>query len=359
MDESPDCSLVIPIHEPRFPLLPDLLRSIDNQSTDAELEVIIVNDGGDPDKLDKYVDLFEYDSNIRIEKLGQNAGASTARNKGLELATGDLILFVDSDCKLKDGFVQSHYELNQESDAPGVVGSSEFVNQRIIPAEIIEEAGYWSLPFRLPYTRIPASWGPTLNLSIKADRVQQNRFDSEFPARGGGEDVDFCWQITSREEEQSFLKSEDPVVEHPSWGIKAGLSRFFRWGRAEAMLMEKYPEHRNFTGLPIPLLFSSIFVFGAAASIAGVGLTVILSFLFVVLLLEVIDFAGKINEDLSAPALRDPRYTDFEIPKRLYPVLYGFEVVWQLGMFYQLISSGQFADCIYRLNYFPEVDNQS
>ena len=356
MDGSPDCSLVVPIHEPRFLLLPELLASIENQSTDASVEVLIVNDGGDPDELATYVDLAAYETHIRIEHLQQNEGASGARNRGLELASGEFIVFVDSDCELKDGFVQSHYELNIESDAPGVVGGSEFVNQETLTAEIIEEAGYWSVPFRLPYTRIPASWGPTLNLSIKADRIGEKRFDPAFPARGGGEDVDFCWQITNPADEQPFRRSKEPVVEHPSWGIKAGLTRFFRWGRAEAMLMEKYPDHRTFAGLPIPLLFSGFLVGGVAGLLAGVNLILIMSFLVVILGLEVVDFAGKIYEDLTAPAIRDPRYTDFDIPARLFPILYGFEIVWQFGVFYQLLTTGRLSNCLYRLNYFPEVD---
>lgn len=356
MDGPPDCSLVIPIHEPRFPLLPNLLSSIERQSTDAEIEVIIVNDGGDPDELDDYVDLDEYDFRILVEKLERNEGAGTARNKGLELATGEIVLFVDSDCELTAGFIQSHYERNCQSDAPGVVGSSEFVNQDSLTAEIIEEAGYWSLPFRLPRTRIPASWGPTLNLSIKADRVNQTRFDPEFPARGGGEDIDFCWQITSREGEQPFQKAEGPTVKHPSWGIRDGLTRFFRWGRAEAMLMEKYPDRRRFTGLPIPLVFGGVFTIGLGSSIAGVALPILLIGLCIIFTLQLAEFAGKVNEDLTAPAIRDSRYSGLNIPNRVYPILYGFEVVWQFGVFYHQLTSGRISDCIYRLNYFPEVD---
>lgn len=357
MDGSPDCSLVIPIHQPRFPLLPSLLSSIEDQSTDAEIEVVVVNDGGDPEKLDDQLDLDDYDTNIQVEQLKLNEGASTARNRGLELASGEIVLFVDSDCELTDGFIQTHYELNNQSDAPGVVGGSEFVNQDTTTTEVIEEVGYWSLPFRLPHTRIPASWGPTLNLSIKTERIEQTRFDPAFPARGGGEDVDFCWQITDRDEERPFLKSEGPTVEHPSWGIRAGLTRFFRWGRAEAMLMEKYPDRRRFTGLPIPLLVGSFFMIGLGSLLTEIGLPIILGFLFIIFFLQLTEFAGEMNEDLTAPAIRDPRYSDFEIPRRLYPVLYGFEIVWQFGIFYHQLTSGRTLDCIYRLNYFPEVES--
>lgn len=356
MHRSPDCSLVIPVHEPRFKLLPDLLTSIDDQSTEADVEVIVVNDGGDPDKLSHHVNLNEYETDIRIERLGVNEGAGSARNRGMELASGDVVLFVDSDCELTDGFIQSHYELNNQTDAPGVVGQSRFTDQTTTTAEVIEEVGYWSLPFRLPHTRIPASWGPTLNLSIKTDRINNTRFDSKFPARGGGEDVDFCWQITGQDDEQSFLKSEAPIVEHPSWGIKAGLTRFFRWGRAEAMLMEKYPEHRQFTGVPIPLLLGAFFVLGVGSLLTGIGMTIVLASFVIVSCLQVAEFAGKMNEDLIAPAIRDPRYNDFEIPNTLYPALYGFEVVWQLGILYHQLTTGRLRNCIYRVNYFPETN---
>lgn len=357
MDASPDCSLVIPIHEPRFPLLPGLLSSIDEQSTDADVEVIVVNDGGDSTKLDSLVDVADYDTEINIERLGTNEGAGSARNKGLELASGEIVLFVDSDCKITENFIQSHYELNTQSDAPGVVGGSQFVNQDTTTAEVLEEVGYWSLPFRLPETRIPASWGPTLNLSIKADRLEQTRFDATFPSRGGGEDVDFCWQITNKEGEQPFLKSDAPTVKHPSWGIKSGLTRFFRWGRAEAMLMEKYPERRQFTGVPIPLLLGGSIILGLGMLLAGGSLPIVLTVLFAICCLQVAEFAGKMNQDLTAPALRDPRFSNYEIPTQLYPILYGFEITWQFGVLYHQITTGQIRNCVYRINYFPEVES--
>ena len=71
------------------------VRSIMAQ-THADLEIICVNDGSSDDS-GKILDaLAGEDARIRVIHQ-QNAGVSAARNRGLDIATGELITFVDGD----------------------------------------------------------------------------------------------------------------------------------------------------------------------------------------------------------------------------------------------------------------------
>ncbi len=70
------------------------LRSCIQQSY-PPFEIIVVNDGS-TDNTEKSV-LTEFASKVRYISFANNAGASAARNAGLNAATGDYIAFLDAD----------------------------------------------------------------------------------------------------------------------------------------------------------------------------------------------------------------------------------------------------------------------
>lgn len=92
--ESVKISVIIPVHNTEK-YLSRCLESITSQ-TYKNLEIICINDGS----TDHSLDILEFYSHRdrRIKVLSQEAsGPSSARNKGLQMATGKYISFVDSD----------------------------------------------------------------------------------------------------------------------------------------------------------------------------------------------------------------------------------------------------------------------
>lgn len=73
----------------------DCLDSLVNQ-TYKDLEIIVIDDGSTDSGYEIIKEFAEKDKRI-IAKKQSNQGASGARNRGLELATGELIGFVDGD----------------------------------------------------------------------------------------------------------------------------------------------------------------------------------------------------------------------------------------------------------------------
>ena len=88
-------SVIIPVYKVEK-YINQCLQSFRLNNFDSErYEIIIVNDGT-PDKSMDIVD--EYINILPIKIVNQdNMGLSKARNKGLSIATGDYIWFVDSD----------------------------------------------------------------------------------------------------------------------------------------------------------------------------------------------------------------------------------------------------------------------
>ena len=87
-------SVIVPIYNVEL-FLERCIKSIINQ-TYKNLEIILVDDGS-PDKCPDICDYYSMnDDRIRVIHK-TNGGLSDARNAGIDIATGDYIMFVDSD----------------------------------------------------------------------------------------------------------------------------------------------------------------------------------------------------------------------------------------------------------------------
>ncbi len=88
-------SIVIPVYNSEMKIL-KCLKSIIGNDSDCEYEVVIVNDGSTDNSLKVLENFSKKYENIKIFSQ-ENAGVSSARNLGIEMAKGDWMMFVDSD----------------------------------------------------------------------------------------------------------------------------------------------------------------------------------------------------------------------------------------------------------------------
>lgn len=107
-------SVIIPIYKVEA-YLEKCVISVRHQSY-QNLEIILVDDGS-PDGCGELCDRFaEEDPRIRVLHK-ENGGLSDARNKGLDIATGEYILFVDSDDFIHPQMVEILYRNLQAAEA--------------------------------------------------------------------------------------------------------------------------------------------------------------------------------------------------------------------------------------------------
>ena len=89
-------SVIIPIYNVEN-YLEETIDSVINQTIgfNDNIQLILINDGS-PDSSEEICERYkkEYPNNIIYLKQ-ENSGVSVARNKGLELATGEIINFLD------------------------------------------------------------------------------------------------------------------------------------------------------------------------------------------------------------------------------------------------------------------------
>lgn len=115
-DNLPFLSVVVPVYNVSK-YLEECLDSVLQQSFN-DFEVLLVNDGSTDDSLDLLEEVASRDSRVRV--LSQfNCGAGSARNRGIELARGKRIIFIDPD----DIFATDHVfsELIDAMDRSGAL----------------------------------------------------------------------------------------------------------------------------------------------------------------------------------------------------------------------------------------------
>ena len=125
-------SVIIPVYGVEK-YIHQCLDSIINQSY-KNLEIIVINDGT-RDRSDEIAKEYaQKDSRIRIYDY-ENGGLSVARNRGLDLAKGDYISFVDSDDWLHPDFymkLAGALETNDADIAKCSIIETDTVTERVI-----------------------------------------------------------------------------------------------------------------------------------------------------------------------------------------------------------------------------------
>ncbi len=195
-------------------LLKEALDSIASNRY-RNLEVIVVNDGGDKPEID--CDKFDFD--VRIVDLDSNKGRAAAANVGLKFATGEYIAFLDDDDlwepehlvtitsvakNQRDAVVYSDaavvfYEVTQDGWEPTsrkLVYSRDFdkdlikvdnfipFNTLLIPREALDKVGLFdeSLPFF-------EDWDFIIRLSFKFRFIHIPRVTCEYRHFKGSDQV--------------------------------------------------------------------------------------------------------------------------------------------------------------------------
>jgi glycosyltransferase involved in cell wall biosynthesis len=122
-------SIIIPIYN-KEKYLRTCLNSVINQSL-KEIEIICINDGSTDDSL-KVLNEFAANDN-RIVVIDQpNQKASIARNRGLEIARGEFIGFVDADDWIENNYYEALFTQCKKENADMAIAltTTEFFSQK-------------------------------------------------------------------------------------------------------------------------------------------------------------------------------------------------------------------------------------
>ena len=116
--QKPTISVIIPVFN-TTKFLKKCVDSVINQ-TYKNLEIILVDDGS-TDGSEKICDDYSKIDNRVIVVHKQNGGLSSARNTGLEKASGEFVAFADSDDYLQENMIEKLVDTEEQTQADIVI----------------------------------------------------------------------------------------------------------------------------------------------------------------------------------------------------------------------------------------------
>lgn len=110
-------SVIIPQHHDEDSL-ERLIKSLNQQETDFSFDIIVISNPPSP-RAEALLRDFKNVTHVQTADVGVNI----ARNLGLENASGELVLFLDSDCELRsEDFLKRHNQLHSAYPAVSCIG---------------------------------------------------------------------------------------------------------------------------------------------------------------------------------------------------------------------------------------------
>lgn len=119
-------SIIVPVYNVEA-FLEECLNSLLNQTL-KEIEIIVVNDGSTDNSLAIIKEFEKKDSRVKV--INQiNSGVSNARNRGLDIAQGKYISFIDPDDFITLNMIETMYNKAVETSADIAISGYKKVNR--------------------------------------------------------------------------------------------------------------------------------------------------------------------------------------------------------------------------------------
>lgn len=157
-------SVIIPIYNTPEPLLEHCISSIQEnlQQMGDEVEVLLINDGSTVSHIEPMLKAVEAADNRFKYVYKANSGVSDTRNRGIEMAKGEYITFVDSDDYLEPDALQYMVEAMEQSSAnvsffgycTDDKGPNENVYKRSLQGEQLNWVRYQMLSSQYDFVRL-------------------------------------------------------------------------------------------------------------------------------------------------------------------------------------------------------------
>lgn len=207
----PLISVIIPIYNTAN-YLESSIKSVLFQ-TYKNIEVILINDGSTDNSAAICKKIAMLDNRCKFYDIN-NIGVSAARNIGLEKASGDYIMFIDSDDTIRCNLIEILYRTIKKYKCDCAIGGCKYVNPRdsiqttpllddgiicLNRLDCLERLCYLNSPYKC--IEVTAVWGKLYSSKI----LQNVKFKENMPI---GEDFVFNFDVLSNVSKAVYVNFE-------------------------------------------------------------------------------------------------------------------------------------------------------
>ena len=282
-------SIIVPVYN-RPKEIDELLESLTKQDFSDDFEVLIIEDGS-TEKSEVIVEKYKPSLDLKYY-LKENTGAGASRNFGMQEATGNYFIILDSDVLVPKQYL-SEVAKRLNENYTDAFGGPDAAHESFTS---LQKAINYSMTAVLTTGGIrgkkngvgkfqPRSFN--LGLSQKAFEITKG-----FSKLKVGEDIDLTFRLWENDFETQLI--EDAFVYHKRRStIKQFFKQTFAFGTARPQLNKRYPETAKLT-----YWFPSLFIVGFDISVIALFFgfhRFILLYVFYFALISVDSFIRNLN----------------------------------------------------------------
>lgn len=183
-------SVIIPVYN-QADTLSRCISSVHTQ-TYTNLQILLLDDGSTDHSIDLCKKEAEKDSRIEIYSHA-NHGVSYTRNKGIHLAKGDYIIFIDADDEIPPNYIENYVHALEYSGADIAIGSIRMIDDKGNSKLLSPPSGIYDMHdfFVIVCKEASGIYGYTPNKIYKSPFLKKNNilFNTAIAAQ---EDLDFA-----------------------------------------------------------------------------------------------------------------------------------------------------------------------
>lgn len=247
-------SVVIPTYNRSKKLVQCLKALFEQNYAKTKFEIIVVDDGSQDDT-QKVLARFQKKSLLPLRAFFQtNQGQGVARNKGIEHAHGEIILFIGDDIIATKNLLREHdrvHHFHPEENAAVLGFITWHPALEITPLMRFMERGgvifgrfgghQFAYDLLRGKRRADFRFFYTSNISLKRSLLLQHKFDPWF-AGYGWEDIELGYRLTQRAGLKLYYEPNAAAYHNHAITREDFENRMRRVGEASHIIHAKYPE---------------------------------------------------------------------------------------------------------------------
>lgn len=239
-------SVIMPCYNRDFDLQ-RVLRAYDQQDTSLPFELIAVDDGSSDNTFALLSSYQPQKYSLRALRQTVNQGPAAARNRGIEIASAPLILFVGDDILPSPGFLSAHLAAHQRCGREtAILGYTAWPADITLNSLMSHIDGIGAQQFSYHYLRDGQEYDfrhfYTSNISLKTDFLKslEHWFDTDF-TYAAFEDAELSYRLAQKG--LKIIYQAAPVAYHYHYHTAWTFSRRqFLAGLMACVLVKKHPE---------------------------------------------------------------------------------------------------------------------
>lgn len=234
---APAVSVIVPVYNDPSGIRTTLESLVDQSAPRTEYEVIVVDNGssdGTRDVVKRFADRFD---NVRLAVESELQGSYAARNRGIRVARGSVLAFVDADMSVDPDWLSRAIGVLEATDAEYLACDVRIYQ----PGRDEGLVGKYNRRTDLQVGRFVRRmrFAPTCSLFVRRSLLDDvGHFDPRFRSSG---DLEFGHRVDAAG--RTLYYAPEIVMYHPArTTLRALLRKSFRIGRGKVELHRFYPE---------------------------------------------------------------------------------------------------------------------